>query len=58
MTITTATRIIAAAFAAGTISAEAAKSAQNDIRAKSNYGQAMTGADRARIVTVRYGIEG
>jgi hypothetical protein len=58
MNITTASALIASAFAAGRISAETSKAAQNDIRAKSNYGQVMTSADRARIVNVRYGIEG
>jgi hypothetical protein len=58
MNISTASQIIAAAFQAGRIDAETSRAAQNAIRAKSNYGQAMTGADRARIVTVRYGIKG
>jgi hypothetical protein len=58
MSIQNASTLIANAFAAGRIAAETAKAAQIAIRAKSNYGQAMTSADRARIVNVRYGIEG
>lgn len=58
MNITNASALIASAFAAGRISADTARSAQIDIRAKSSYGQAMTSADRARIVNVRYSIEG
>jgi hypothetical protein len=58
MNISTASKIIAAAFQAGRIDADTSRDAQIAIRAKSNYGQAMTGADRARIVTFRYGIEG
>jgi hypothetical protein len=58
MSITTASSLIAAALASGAISAAAAKDAEIAIRAKSNYGQAMASADRARIVRVRFGIEG
>jgi hypothetical protein len=58
MTITAASALIAAAFNAGLIDGETAARAQDAIRARSYYGNAMTATDRARIVRVRFGIEG
>lgn len=58
MSITTASDLITNALAAGRISAELAKRAQVAVRESSYYGQRMTNRDRARIVAVRFGIEG
>ena len=57
MNVTTASDLITNALAAGRISAEVAKAAQIAVRESSYYGQRMTNRDRARVVTVRFGIE-
>lgn len=58
MTIAQAERAISSAEAAGRISCETARSVRIAIRDKSCYGMSMTTEDRARIVRIRYGIEG
>lgn len=58
MGITTASNLIAAALAAGQIDQATAKRANIAIRERSYYGNAMTGEHRARIVRLRFGIEG
>jgi len=55
--ITTASKLIDAAFEAGKISQETARQAQIAIRG-SYYGMRMTGDDRRRMLALRFGLEG
>jgi len=56
MNISTASALIGQALEAGQIDRATAIRAQEAIRARSYYGNRMTGADRRRIVNVRFGI--
>jgi len=56
MNIKEATAIIITAAQAGTLSAEQARKAQADIRAKSYYGNPMTACARRSIIINRYGL--
>jgi hypothetical protein len=56
MTITQAAALIAQALESGRIDRETATRAQDAIRASSYAGYRMTAADRARIITLRFGI--
>lgn len=56
MNIKEATAIIITAAQAGTLSAEQARKAQDDIRAKSYYGNPMNGRSRYSIIVNRYGL--
>lgn len=58
MNITTASVLIAAALADGRIDIETAKRANIAIREPSYYGNRMTNEHRARIIRLRFGIEG
>lgn len=57
MNITTASALIAAALAAGTIDQAAANRAQFAIRERMHSGMPMTARSRKSIVTLRFGIE-
>ncbi|WP_343819751.1 hypothetical protein ISN75_06715 [Dyella marensis] len=57
MNITTASKLIDAAFEAGKISQETARQAQLAIRG-SYYGMRMTADDRRRMLALRFGMEG
>lgn len=57
ISITQAELAISQAQTAGSISQDAALSARKAIREKSYYGTSMTGADRARMLRLRFGID-
>ena len=56
MNIKEASAIIVAAAEAGTLNPEQAQQAQAAIRAKSYYGNPMTGRSRRSIISNRYGL--